>query len=136
MHLLLTRRWFTLNSTIGDLTLDGQWLCFILEDVVRPSEAPKVYGATAIPYGCYEIALTHSPRFGRILPLLVGVPGFEGVRIHPGNTARDTEGCLLPGHSRTLDAVGQSRLAFASLFARLESAKLRAEKLTIEIVKG
>ena len=63
-----------------------------------------------------------SPRFRRQLPLLVGVPGFEGIRIHPGNYPSDTEGCLLPGQSRLPDAVMGSRLAFECLFAKLLGA--------------
>jgi hypothetical protein len=70
--------------------------------------------------GTYAVRLTMSPRFGRILPLLIDVPGFDGVRIHPGNTAADTEGCLLVGTGRTEDTITGSRDAFNALMLRLE----------------
>ena len=90
------------ESTHGVLFVDGRFECFTLEDVVRevegqPVTAWKVPRRTAIPAGRYRIDLTMSQRFGRILTILVDVPGFAGVRIHPGNTAVDTAGCILPG---------------------------------------
>ncbi len=120
MKLVLTRKWFTKNSTIGELTIDGVFYCYILEDVVR---AVKIAGKTAIPTGTYIVVLTHSQRFGRVLPLLVGVENYSGVRIHPGNTAEDTEGCLLPGRVRKIDYVGESKVAFAAVLEKLGSAK-------------
>jgi hypothetical protein len=93
-----------------------------LEDRYRPAPEAKVPGATCIPLGRYEVRITHSPKFDRDLPLLIGVPGFEGVRIHPGNTAADTEGCLLPGRVRHGEAVQESRAAFVDLFAKLRGA--------------
>ena len=71
---------------------DGSILIHTLEDQVRPS---KVYGKTAIPAGRYEIKLTHSPKYGRIRPEVVGVPGFIGIRIHSGHDEGDTLGCIL-----------------------------------------
>jgi len=115
MVLKLIRNTFTPQSTIGDLYADGVFLCHCLEDVVRPVDEPKVYGKTAIPYGRYRVVLTMSNRFKVILPLLVDVPGFAGVRIHSGNTAADTDGCLLPGLSKGVDFVGNSRAAMAKL---------------------
>ena len=121
MNLQLKRKWFTDKSTIGELFIDiNQWECFILEDVVR--EGPKIPGKTAIPEGVYRIIINHSQRFNRDLPLLLNVPGFEGIRIHPGNTDKDTEGCLLPGQTRSQDFVGSSRLAFDLLFSKLNTA--------------
>lgn len=122
MKLELKRRWLTEASTVGELYVDGERECFVLEDRYRPPPEAKVYGATAIPCGRYEVRITHSPRFGRDLPLLIGVPGFEGVRIHPGNSAADTEGCLLPGRIRHGESVKESRLAFVELFAKLQGA--------------
>lgn len=123
MKLELKRKWLTGKSTIGELYVDGVFQCVVLEDCYRPPPEPKVYGETCIPCGTYEVRITHSPRFGRDLPLLIGVPGFEGVRIHPGNTAADTEGCLLPGLLRGADQVFDSRLAFNALFAKLMRAQ-------------
>ena len=119
MKLDLIRRWLTEASTIGELYVDGVRECFVLEDRYRPPPEAKVAGATAIPVGRYEVRITHSPKFGRDLPLLLEVPGYSGVRIHPGNTASDTEGCLLPGRIRHGESVQESRLAFVDLMAKL-----------------
>jgi len=131
MNLRLVRRWFTDDSTIGELSIDGEDQCYILEDTVH--DGPKIPGRTAIPEGTYRIVITYSPRFHRKLPLLVDVPCFEGIRIHPGNTSADTEGCLLPGQTRGVDWVGRSRIAFDSLFAKLKDAQSRGEIISIEI---
>ena len=88
-------------------------------------------GATAIPIGTYALELTHSPKFGRRLPLVRGVPGFEGIRIHPGNTEADTEGCILPGLLRFPDRVAQSRMAYDRLLHRLKREWARGITLTI-----
>ncbi|MDP2275275.1 MAG: DUF5675 family protein [Archangium sp.] len=122
MELTLKRRWLTEASTVGELRVNGEFQCFILEDRYRPPPEAKVYGATAIPAGRYQVAITPSPRFKRDLPLLLQVPNYVGVRIHPGNTAADTEGCLLPGRVRHGDSVLESRLAFDALFERLKAA--------------
>lgn len=106
------------DCTLGQLFVDGQFECFTVEDVVRPA-GEKIHGKTAIPGGRYQVVVTPSQRFRRDLPLLLKVPNFEGVRIHPGNTAEDTEGCILPGLARNAKGVTQSRPAFDKLFARL-----------------
>jgi hypothetical protein len=133
MKLKLTRNTYTTRSTIGELSIDGKSECFILEDPVRPE---KVKGETAIPAGSYEVIITHSPRFERDLPLLLDVPNYEGVRIHTGNTATDTEGCLLPGRSKAVDFVGDSRAAFNGLFAKIRAALKSGDKVTMEIIEG
>ena len=104
------------------MTIDGAFECYTLEDVVRPA-GEKVYGQTAIPAGRYRIQLTMSNRFKTVLPLLENVANFEGVRIHPGNTAADTDGCILVGQSKTSNSIGGSRAAFDRLFARLQAHK-------------
>ena len=129
----LKRKWLTPRSTIGELFVDGVFECFILEDRYRPVHEKKVYGQTAIPCGVFPVKITQSPRFGRLLPLVDVVPGFEGVRIHPGNTADDTEGCLLPGRKRANDQVLESRLAFEALFDKLLKAGTVGEKITLTI---
>lgn len=122
MKLELTRRWFSELATVGELCIDGQRECFILEDRFRLPWETKVPARTAIPCGTYGIAITPSPRFGVEMPLLLEVPGFSGVRIHPGNSPLDTEGCLLPGWTRERDRVLQSRDAYAALLAKLRGA--------------
>lgn len=133
MKLILERVQMDRDVTIGSLSIDGDWQCWTCEDAVR--DGPKVAGQTAIPFGKYPITITHSPRFQRELPLLEYVPGFVGVRIHPGNTAADTEGCILPGADRLAKSVGRSRLAFDALFAKLAEAHRKGEPITIEVVK-
>jgi hypothetical protein len=135
MLLSLKRQPSANGCTIGELFVDGKHECFIVEDVVRPATAKKVFGETAIPAGTYQIANTYSPRFGKYLPLLLNVPGYAGVRIHPGNYSADTEGCLLPGTSIMPGGKGvaNSRLAFESLFKKLKAAE-RKERITLTIV--
>jgi len=95
-------------------------------------KAGKVHGKTAIPSGTYQVAITFSNRFKKYLPLLINVPGFEGIRIHPGNTAADTEGCLLPGEFRNHNQVTNSKKAFTKLFEKLKAVE-KKEKITITI---
>ena len=116
--MILVRDTFTEYDTTGRLYLGRNAIgapdCLILEDRVRLTD--KVPRETAIPFGTYDVVITMSPRFKRELPLLLNVPGFAGIRIHSGNTAGDTEGCLLPGMSRILrngrQVVINSRAAF------------------------
>ena len=131
MQLALKRTTFTSESTIGKLSVDGRYECYVLEDVVR--KGAKVWGKSAIPAGTYPVVITYSNRFRRLMPLLADVPGFEGVRIHSGNTAADTEGCLLVGKTQSKDFVGQSRDAYAVLFAQIKDAIDRHEPVTITI---
>lgn len=125
-------------ATIGQITIAGAHACYTCEDVVRPI-GQKIAGETAIPEGRYRIIVNRSERFSRLagreilLPLLLDVPWFSGVRIHPGNTAAQTEGCILPGLSRTTSTVGQSRVAFDALFARIQAALAAGEEVWIKI---
>jgi hypothetical protein len=119
------------TSTIGELAVDGAFECFTLEDAVRPV---KIKGITAIPAGSYEVVVSFSERFKRPLPLLLNVPNFDGIRIHPGNTARDTEGCILVGKTKDKDLVGSSRDAFGSLLEKIQAA-LAQEKIFIHITE-
>ena len=128
MELRLART-LTGRSTIGELSIDGRFECYTLEDCVRPV---KLRGMTAIPAGRYRVIINQSQRFKRLLPLLLSVPQFEGVRIHPGNAAADTEGCILVGRTKGKDFIGESRLAFDKLFARLLAA-LPTEEIYINI---
>lgn len=85
--------------------------------------AHKIRGRTAIPEGRYPLVVTRSPRFGKWLPLLMRVPGFEGVRIHSGNTAADTQGCILVGENRKKGMVLSSRAAMERLMRLLDGRK-------------
>ena len=108
------------NSTIGELSIDGKFECYTLEDIERDV---KIKGETAIAKGTYKVIINQSNRFKRLLPLLIGVPNFEGVRIHAGNSNHDTEGCILVGQNRSLDYITKSRKAFDSLFKKMQKAK-------------
>ena len=132
MRIEVRRTDFTPNSTIGDMLINGIFQCYTLEDAVRP-DGVKIYGETAIPTGHYEVQLTMSPRFQRVLPLLIDVKNFVGVRIHPGNSAKDTEGCILVGETKTNDWVSQSQLAFTALFSRMRDAADRGDKITLDL---
>lgn len=141
MELILTRQIRTDKSTIGELTINGVHECYILEDVDRGLDShmtlseiaqKKIHGKTAIPIGRYEIALTFSGKFNRIMPLLLNVPGYSGVRIHWGNTDKDTEGCLLTGKSIAPNVVYSSNPAFIPLFNKLKGV-VKKEKVFITI---
>lgn len=97
MEILLKRKKFLADRTIGELTINGMFKCYTLEDTVRP-KGVKIPGETAIPAGTYTVIVTRSPTFKRSLPLLLNVPGFAGVRIHGGNTPEHTRGCILVAH--------------------------------------
>ena len=131
MKLLLMRKIFTTESTIGDLFVDGRFECYTLEDRVRPVKIPRV---TAIPMGSYRVEITYSKKFIQLMPLLINVPHFQGVRIHSGNTADDTDGCILVGQVKGENHIGRSRLAYKPLFKKLYHAWLRKEPIAIDIV--
>ena len=120
MVITVKRLYKTENSTIGELLIDGIFECFTLEDKERPV---KIKGETAIPKGTYRVIINESNRFKRLLPLLIDVPNFEGVRIHSGNSNHDTEGCILVGQTRNKNYIGQSRKAFDKLFKKMQAAK-------------
>lgn len=134
MELKLNRIFLGSSATIGELLVNDKHLCGTLEDRVRP-EGEKVYGKTAIPEGTYEVKLTHSPRFKKILPEILNVPNFSGIRIHTGNSSKDTEGCILVGtwDGEKEDWVGNSRIAFDELMSLLEEATNNKEKITITV---
>lgn len=127
MKLLLKREPHP-EYTIGKLYVDGKYECFTLEDAIRET---KIFGKTAIPYGTYNVIINQSARFKKELPLLLKVKNFEGVRIHPGNTIEDTEGCILVGTMRTKDGkVLNSRIAFDTLFKKMKESET---PITLEI---
>jgi len=126
MEIKIKRLHRTDHSTIGELSIDGKFECFTLEDIERDV---KIKSETAIPKGIYKVIINRSNRFKRLLPLLLNVPNFEGIRIHSGNTNHDTEGCILVGLTRSQDFIGQSRKAFNKLFKKMQTV----ENITITI---
>lgn len=138
MKLYLERDVRTPTFTLGKLHVNGIRQFYTIEDKVRqingvPVEEWKVKGQTAIPTGVYRIVVNMSHRFKKMLPQLLDVPGFEGIRIHPGNTKDDTEGCILVGTQRTSTGVANSRYACDVLQTEIERAIKRGEVVTIEI---
>lgn len=130
MNLFLQRIAETPEYTIGRLYIDGKVFCNTLEDPVREE---KIADKTAIPAGVYEVVVNHSPKFKRDLPLLLDVPNFTGIRIHRGNTAKDTSGCILVGINRKKGKVLDSTKYEIELTNRLKEAQNNGEPITIEI---
>lgn len=153
MELKVKRKAFDKSYTIGNLYIDGKFFSNTLEDCDRgltqdmPLEeikAKKVYGKTAIPKGTYEIDMnTMSPKFkdrswakpyGGKLPRLLNVPGYEGILIHPFNSAAESLGCIGVGNNSIKGMITDSSRTFMSLMSKyLLPAKVRGEKITISI---
>ena len=123
------------DCTLGSLYIDGEFYCHTLEDTVR-APGVKVYGQTAIPAGTYGVTVNMSNRFKQLMPLVLSVPGFEGIRIHPGNTAADTDGCILVGRQRFPKFIGQSRLAYAPLLERMQAALAAGDAIRLTVSNG
>jgi hypothetical protein len=141
MILELTRRIKTPDYTIGDLNVNGELFCQTMEDTDRglmfqmPLEeiqARKVYGKTAIPTGVYEVVFNYSAKFKKELPLLLNVPGYQGIRIHSGNVAADSLGCILPGIEKN-NKVINSRVTCDKLFSLMRKAS-KTEKIFIFVI--
>lgn len=134
MELKLNRIFLGSSATIGELLVNDKHLCDTLEDRVRP-EGEKVYGKTAIPEGTYEMVLSYSPRFKKILPEILNVPNFTGIRIHCGNSSADSSGCVLVGtwDGEKEDWISDSKIAFNKLMSLLEEATNNKEKITITV---
>ena len=120
MHIRVVREPTKNDTTLGALFIDDHWQCHTLEDIIRPV-GEKIYGETAIPPGRYKLVLSMSNRFKRILPEVLAVPNFTGIRIHAGNTAKDTHGCLLLGQTRNVEArsLGQAKLALEAFMTKI-----------------
>ena len=129
-NLTLKRTYPLDNYTIGELYIEGEYYCDTLEDTVREE---KIAGKTAIPYGKYEVIVNRSPRFKRDLPLLLDVPYFEGIRIHRGNTAQDSSGCILVGENKVKGKVINSTKYEVELTNILKKAQQNGDTITIEI---
>jgi len=135
MEITLINDIFGEDYTAGKIYIDGEYFCDTLEDKTRDLNKDgdlndegegKVYGETAIPYGIYEMILSWSPKFKKEMPLIIGVKHFEGIRIHSGNTVKDTLGCILVGErndqSSWLLKYGTSRNTFNRLMDTLKKS--------------
>ena len=125
--------------TIGKLYIDGCYYCDVLDDVDRGLDndmeeseilKKKVKGQTAIPTGTYPVKITYSPKYKKLMPLIDNVKGYSGIRIHSGNTHKDTEGCLLVGRNKEVGKVLESRKTFNALYKILTDTK---ENIIIDI---
>ena len=139
MYMQLVREYFTPTSCEGLIFVNGTEECYSLEDTDRKLEegGERIYGKTAIPRGKYNVIVTYSPRFKKRLPLLENVPQFEGIRIHVGNTSKNTEGCILVGASNVGnhdDFIGHSKMAFEAIMNKIEGALVNGEEVTMEVV--
>ena len=137
MELILERIAKRKTYTIGHLSVKGQAepFCDTLEPTWRDYNigAYKMKGHSAIPEGRYAVVISYSPKFREWLPILLGVPKFSGVRIHAGNTASDTEGCILVGKNREVGKVLDSRLWVYRLKQKIVEAKAKGEAVWITI---
>jgi hypothetical protein len=140
MNLKLVRKYRKETYTIGKLYVDGVYFCDTIEDKDRGLDdamglaeimIKKRYGETAIPYGTYKVEITYSPKYKRLMPEIKNVKGFSGIRIHSGNTAKDTLGCLIIGRNTQVGMVTESRKTYNKLFALMKDAK----DISIEITK-
>ena len=129
--------------TIGRMSLNEIYFCDTLEDTDRGLNstmsvdkilAKKIKAQTAIPTGKYDVILTFSPRFKRVLPLLLNVPGYQYIRVHNGNRPDSTEGCLLVGENKVKGQVINSRATLERLMSVLLECEKRKEKISITIV--
>lgn len=130
------------NYTVGRLYINGVYQCDTLEDTDRglrqgmPLEQlkrMKVYGETAIPTGTYVVRWSYSNKFGKYMPEIDNVPAFLGIRIHSGNTAKDSLGCILVGENKAVGQVVNSRAAYARVAKQIKAAASRGEDITITI---
>lgn len=141
MEILIDRKYKKKNYTIGNVYINGVYFCDSLEDTdrglrddmyVSELRDMKVDERTAIPTGRYEVEITYSNRFGKMMPLVCDVKAFDGIRIHSGNTHEDTEGCILFGKNRAVGKVLDSRKTMSYFMEVLEET-LKREKVWIEI---
>lgn len=134
MELKVERKWPKATYTVGRLYVDGKMFCNTLEDRVRDLDREeKVYGETAIPAGRYRVIFNWSPKFGRNLPRLLNVPHFEGILIHPGNTAADSAGCILVGKNTEVGRLSESRNTSDRLNVLIEEAQRKGETIWITV---
>ncbi len=153
MKLLLERKWKKDTYTIGRLYINGIFFSNTVEDKDRGLkqtdslaiiQSKKVYAETAIPTGTYNIRMDiKSSKYSTYswyknlcsgyMPRLENVPGFTGILIHPGNSALDSAGCIIPGKNTKVGQVTDSKNTFAKLYKKMKTAYNKGEKITIEI---
>jgi len=134
MKLTLKRFEHQTKATIGRLYIDDKYFCYTLEDRTREPSVAKVKGETAIPAGSYKVIIDFSNRFQKYMLHVLDVPGFEGIRIHAGNTDKDTEGCILVGMGWAGNgSISFSREALGHLYTLCSAAIASGDSITIVI---
>ena len=147
MELILTRIAKRKSYTIGRLAIRkevndeylagtaDEYFCDTLEPTWRDYAhgGRKIKGRSAIPEGRYAVVISWSPKMKAWLPILLGVPNFEGIRIHAGNTAKDTQGCILVGRNQRVGEVLESRKWLYELKQKIVEAKNRGEAVWLTI---
>ena len=138
MNIELKRIIGTKGFTEGRLYIDGVFECYTIEDEDRnlESNGKKIQDATAIPKGKYNVTISMSNRFKKFLIEILNVDGFTGIRMHSGNSSKDTEGCIIVGsiNDRNDDNwVGGSKIAYEKLHKKVKTALSNGEKVTLEV---
>lgn len=143
LHLTLIRKWKKPEYTIGQLFAGGRMICNTIEDCdcglnQHMTEAEikriKVQNETAIPVGTYKLTVSMSPKFGRKLIEVLNVPGYLGIRVHKGNTAKESAGCILPGNNTEKGKVTNSTKFEELLTSMVESAISNGEEAYLTII--
>ena len=144
MKIQLIRKHRKTDYTIGQLFINNQYFSDTLEDTDRGLKDTmsleeirriKVFGSTCIPYGTYKVTITYSPKFKKNLPLINNVKGFEGIRIHSGNTNYDTQGCVLLGFNKVKGKVINSKDTVDKFINLVQKAIDTGEQVTIHIIQ-
>lgn len=130
MQISLKRRHGGIGFTHGRLYINDVYVCDTLEDQERKV---KIQSATAIPVGAYKVSITYSNRFKRLMPLLENVPNFSGIRIHSGNTAKDTEGCILVGTLVDQGYIKDSRIVYKKIFSLINVVIQKGEQVVLTV---
>lgn len=142
MEITLDRAWKKDGYTISRLFINGERICEALEDADRGLKQSmsldeikklKIYGKTAIPSGRYKVVMSYSPKFKKVLPEVLDIVGYSNVRIHAGNTAKDTLGCILPGLNVRKGAVLYSTKWTNVIISEISSAIKRGEEVWLNI---
>lgn len=138
MKIKLKRKFIKQGFTEGKLFINDGFECFTVEDTDRSLESGgiKVQNQTAIPKGIYPVTISMSNRFKKMLIEVRDVPQFKGIRIHSGNSSKDTEGCIIVGAINNRDDddwVGGSKVAYERLHKKVKDALSAGEEVTIEI---
>lgn len=142
MEITLDRAWKKDGYTISRLFIGGERICEALEDTDRGLKQSmsleeikklKIYGKTAIPSGRYKVVMSYSPKFKKVLPEVLDVKGYSGIRIHWGNTAKDTLGCILPGLNQRKGTVLYSTKWTNVIISEISSAIGRGEEVWLNI---